>query len=237
MGTLPAPRRRHHHWGTRPRARRARWARWSWVDLVAAAGGLLAALAVAVAWIPLRSGQPNVEVGLLLVAVVTAVGVTGRRAAVVAAALSAAVSFTYFDTEPYEHFAISRQPDVVTAISLVVVGLVTGELALRVARQRGERSVTGDLSRIREAASLLATGEELVVMIGEVAQKLRRQLHLQDCWFEAETIPPGTLTVERDGTVRARTASPLPGSDPGSLSGRVTRARGLARRHGCHGPA
>jgi K+-sensing histidine kinase KdpD len=160
-------------------------------------------LVVAAAWIPLRSGQPNVEVGLILVAVVTAVGVSGRRAAVIAAAVSAAASFTFFDTQPYDHFAISRQPDVVTAVSLVVVGIATGELAVRVARQRrSDLSVAGELSRVREAASLLAAGEELVVMIGAVAQKLRRQLRLQDCWFAAEPITEGTPTVARDGTIR-----------------------------------
>jgi hypothetical protein len=178
-----------------------------WGDVVGAAAGFVVALVVAVAWVPFRSGQPNVEVGLLLVAVVTAVGVSGRRAAVVAAALGAAVSFTYFDTEPYDHFVISRQPDVATAVSLIVVGLITGELAVRVARQRrNDQSATGDLGRVREAASLLAAGEELVVMIGAVAHNVQRQLQLSDCWFVAEPIPEGTPTVERDGSLHSAPA-------------------------------
>jgi hypothetical protein len=186
--------------------RRVNYAEAAW-----AVAGFAATVIVSVAWVPLRSGQPNIEVGLLLIVVVTAVGVSGRRTAVLAAALGAAASFTFFDTEPYDHFTISRSSDVVTAASLVVVGLITGELALRVARQRrNDQSATGDLSRVREASALLAAGEELVIMIGAVAQNLTRQLQLLDCWFVAEPIAAGTPTVERDGALRLAPATAAP---------------------------
>jgi Domain of unknown function (DUF4118) len=162
----------------------------------------VAALTVAVAWIPLRSHEATVDVALALVVVITAMGASGRRPAVVSAAVTAALSYTFFDTAPYERFAVSRLPDVVTGVLLVVVGLVTGELAVRVARQRyADLTVTGDLGRVRDAASLLAAGEELIVMIGSVADELVRLLDLRDCWFAAEPIEPGELCIGRDGTL------------------------------------
>ncbi len=156
------------------------------------------------AWIPVRADQPNVLVALALVVVITGAGWTARRAAVLATAVSAALSFTYFDTEPYERFVISRQPDIETAVALVLVGVITGELALRVARQRhSERSASGDLDRVRVAASQLALGEELVVMIGAVAAQLTALLDLEDCSFSTEAVATGTAVIDRAGVLGA----------------------------------
>jgi hypothetical protein len=172
--------------------------------------GVGAALVVAVAWIPLRRQNATVDVALALVVVITAMGATGRRVAVAGTAIGAAAGFTFFDTAPYERFTVARLPDVETAVLLVVVGVVTGELAVRVARQRhSDQTVTGDLGRVREAASLLANGEELVVMIGSVADELTRLLGLRDCWFAADPVEPGALSIEREGFLR-RCESPGP---------------------------
>lgn len=160
-------------------------------------------MAVAVAWIPFRQGNATVDVALAMVLVITVMGITTHRSAVVASAFASAVGFTFFDTAPYDRFVMTRLPDVVTAVMLVVVGLLTGELAVRVARQgRAERAVSGNLGRVRQAASLLAHGEELVVMIGSVADDLTRLLGLRDCWFDAEAVEAGAWCVERDGELR-----------------------------------
>lgn len=164
--------------------------------------GLLAGMGVAVAWIPFRQGNSTVDVALALVVVITLMGLTTRRSAVAAGALSAAVGFTFFDTTPYDRFAITRVPDVLTAVLLVVVGLLTGELAVRVTRQnRAYRTVSGNLGRVRQASSLLAGGEELVVMIGSVAEDLTHLLNLRDCWFSTEPIEAGALYVDHDGEI------------------------------------
>ena len=160
-------------------------------------------MAVAVAWIPFRQGNSTVDVALALVVVITLMGRTGHRSAVAASALSAAVGFTFFDTSPYDRFAITRIPDVLTGVVLVVVGLLTGELAVRLTRQdRAYRTVSGNLGRVRDAAALLAHGEELVVMIGSVADDLTHLLELRDCWFSTEPIEPGAWYVELDGGIR-----------------------------------
>jgi hypothetical protein len=169
-------------------------------EILAALAGALAAAGVAAAWIPFRSSHGNVEVALALVVVVAAAGTTRCRAAVLTTAAVAAATFTFFDTEPYEHFAFARQPDIATAVSLVVVGLITGELALRLARQRRvEQGAVGDLGRVRQAAALVAGGEELVVLIGAVARELTVAAGLSDCSFTTEPIDPDVAKVGRDG--------------------------------------
>lgn len=165
--------------------------------------GATFALIVAVAWIPARRSAPSVDVALALVAATAVVAVAGRRAAVIGAAAGSACGFTFFDTEPYEHFSITHGSDVATAVLLVVVGLITGELALRVIRQRRlDGGAGGDLGRVREAAARLAHGEELVMMIGAVADQITTVLGAADCSFSTEEADAGLRFIDRDGSLR-----------------------------------
>jgi K+-sensing histidine kinase KdpD len=161
-------------------------------------------MAVATAWIPFRQHASNVDVALVLMVVITGAGVTGRRPAVAAAAIAAAVGFTFFDTNPYDDFAITRPSDIVTAALLVVAGMATGELAVRVIQQRrrSDISTADDMSRVRNAATSLAAGDELVPMIGAVAADLTRLLGLRACDYSAEPIEAGSVWVSRDGRLR-----------------------------------
>lgn len=166
--------------------------------------GAACALIVAMAWIPVRTSYPSVDVALALVAATAVVAVAGRRAVVIGAAAGSACGFTFFDTEPYEHFAFTHGSDVATAVLLVVVGLVTGELALRVIRQRRfDRGAGGDLGRVREAADRLAHGEELVMMIGAVADQITTVLGAAACSFSTEEEDAGLRFIDRDGSLRA----------------------------------
>lgn len=161
------------------------------------------ALLVSVAWIPVRGSYPSVDVALALVGATAVVAFAGRRAAVMGAAAGSAGGFTFFDTEPYEHFAITHGSDVATAVLLVVVGLVTGELALRVIRQRRfDCGAGGDLGRVRDAADRLAHGEELVVMIGAVARQITTVLGAAACSFSTEEEDAGLRSIDRDGSMR-----------------------------------
>ena len=182
--------------------RRARWSRWL-LGLAVALLGAVCAVIVAVAWIPARSSNPSVDVALALVAATAVVAVAGRRAAVIGAAAGSAFGFTFFDTEPYEHLTITHGSDVATAVLLVVVGLVTGELALRVVRQRRfDSGAGGDLCRVRDAADRLAHGEELVMMIGAVADQITTVLGAAACSFSTEEDDAGLRYIDRDGTLR-----------------------------------
>lgn len=189
---------------------------WGRVRLLAFAAPILPAL-VAIAWTPLRHSLPNVDVALVLVLVVTAIGAGRSRLAVFVAAASAALGFAFFDTAPYEHWTVSRQPDLETLAVLVVVGLATGELAVRWSRQRASvLAGGGDLDRVRDAAAMVASGEELVVVIGAVAEELIRLLGLADCVYEADERGRHLPTVGRDGTVTAP-SRPVQGLQPKRL--------------------
>ena len=169
--------------------------------------------AISVAWIPLRQHLPNVDVALALVLAVTACGATGRRSHVVVAAAGAAAGFAFFDTRPFERWAISRQPDLETLILLAVVSLVTGELAVRATRP-GRAATSGEdggLSPVREIAALVASGAELLTVLAAVGAELTRLLEATACTYEAGPSPAGALVVGPDG-VAGRTGTHPAGS-------------------------
>jgi Domain of unknown function (DUF4118) len=179
--------------------------------VLAGAAGALGPLAVAAAWIPIRLRLPNTDLALILVLGVVAVGAFGRRSAVITAAVSAALWFEFFDTKPFERLAIARQPDLETTVVLAAVSFVAGELAVRTVRSRARRIVESDeMGSLREAAGLLAMGEELVMVVQSVAGEISRLLGLADCTFETELPDPARSTLRRDGTLlRPRLPSPL----------------------------
>jgi hypothetical protein len=164
--------------------------------------GAFAPLALATAWIPIRLRLPNTDLALVLVLAVVAIGAFGRRSAVLTAAVSAALWFEFFDTKPFERLAIARQPDLETTLVLASVSFVVGELAVRAVRQRNSRVVeSAEMGSLREAASLLAMGEELVMVIQSVAGEIARLLGLSNCTFETEGPDPAHSTLRRDGTL------------------------------------
>jgi hypothetical protein len=181
--------------------------------LPAMALGLLVPLAVAAAWIPVRTRLPNTDVALVLVVAAGAIGALGRRAGVVTAALSAALWFVIFDTVPYDRLAIAKTPDVETTLVLAVVATIVGELALRTVRhRRAVRAESEELTSVRTAAELVASGEELVLVIDAVAEQLRQLLRLSTCCFESPDGPLPGAGVTRDGRVAASAPLALAGA-------------------------
>jgi hypothetical protein len=170
--------------------------------------------AVAVAWVPVRLRQPNIDVALALVVVVMALGLSGRRSVVVVAAGTAALAFEYFDTRPFQQLAIARSPDVLTTVVLAAVGLLTGECVVRLARQRASiLSRAADMRRVRTASDLVASGQEAVLIVQQVARELERLLQLRDCRYEAVPSREGVRVVERDGSLRTSPATVPPDVD------------------------
>jgi len=147
---------------------------------------LLAPLAVAAAWIPAREHYSNLDVALLLVLVVMAVGSFGSVPGAFVAAASAAWWFDFFDTKPYAQPTIARRPDLVTFIVLAVVGAIAGATSAAYARRRLRDGVENqDMARLRSVAELLATRSELVEVISAIAGEVRDSLGLSGCWFAA----------------------------------------------------
>ena len=159
-------------------------------------------MAASAAWIPARAHLPNVDIALLLVLIVALSGLRGRRAPVLGGALGAGAGFAYFDTAPYEHFVISRQPDVVTLVVLVAVSLILGDLAVRLARQRPVPA-RRDMARIREVAALVASGAELVTVIGAVAEELGTLLGGASAEYRSGPPAAGAWVVNPEGVLTA----------------------------------
>jgi hypothetical protein len=177
-------------------------ARRAWL---AFAAGVTAPLAVAAALVPLRDTIDNANVALVLAAVVVAVATTGSRPAVVATAVSAAAWFDFFHTRPYESFTVNDRDDVVTALVLLAVGVLVGELAIQSRRHRSAATTSsGDIARIHVVAELVAAGEPSDLVVAEVADELLLLLELRDCrfepglgWLEGPTV----AQLERNGDV------------------------------------
>jgi hypothetical protein len=181
--------------------------------------GLALPLAIAVAWIPIRSKLPNVDLALVLIVAVAAIGALGNRLGVVLSAVSAALWFEFFDTAPFERLGIARSPDVETTLILAVVAVMVGELAVRTTRHRSfVRSETEKLSSIRSAAELVASGEELVGVIEAVVGDLTRLLSLRTCTFESTDPEPGRAQLSRSGDLEPAggpmASAPAPGTGP-----------------------
>jgi K+-sensing histidine kinase KdpD len=163
-------------------------------------GAFLVPLGVAAAWVPIRTRLPNADLALVLVLVVVAVGAAGRRLAVLASAASSAFWFDFFDTRPFEHPSIQRTPDLETTLVLAAVAFVGGELAIQIVRHRSRaRSDAARLTSISDAASLLASGEELALVVQAVGQELGQLLHLRSCTFEVAPSNPERTRIRRTG--------------------------------------
>jgi hypothetical protein len=83
-----------------------------------------------------RASMDSSTAAMVLVLAVVAASATGDRVAGVGAALSAALSFDFFLTEPYRSFTIDNSEDVELAVVLVIVGLAVTEIALWGRRQQ-----------------------------------------------------------------------------------------------------
>lgn len=167
---------------------------------------------VSAAWVPLRTHLPNADLALVLVLAVLAVGAAGRRLPVVVAGLSAPFWFEFFDTKPFEHPAIARTPDLETTLVLALVALTAGEMAVRIVRHRSRaRTDAARLTSISGAASLLASGEELALVVSAVAAELTGLLGLERCTFEVGPANPARSRIRRSGEVVAPEAGHLDG--------------------------
>jgi K+-sensing histidine kinase KdpD len=139
--------------------------------------------------LPFRNSIANTNAALVLVLLVVAAAATGVRTAGGAAALSSALWFDFFLTQPYQHFTITAQADVETAALLVLVGIAVTEVALWGRRQPALASrKDGYLNGVMRTASLVAAGHpEPEALIAQVADQLVEVLDIDDCRFDNDT--------------------------------------------------
>jgi K+-sensing histidine kinase KdpD len=176
-----------------PRSRGAAWV----------AVGAVAPLVVATALLPVRHRLDNANVALLLVVSIVAVGISGRRSAAAAAALSAAVCFDLFYTHPFVSLRISSSNDLETELSLLLVGLAVGELAARGRRfQAKADSRDQELQRLHGIAGQVVLDDTADFVVMNVALQLAQQLGLADCRLELEYADERAVpVVDRSGVV------------------------------------
>src|SRR5690348_11454513 len=154
-------------------------------DRVAVLAVLAGPLVLAAVLVPFRGGFPNTDAALAMLVMVVAVAANGHRPAGVLAALSAAVWFDFFLTQPYERFTFTRRADIETTILLLVIGVAVTEIAVRGRRQQAAASrQAGYLDGIHAAAQAAATGSSPIALIDQVASQLTRVLSLQACRFQ-----------------------------------------------------
>ena len=147
--------------------------------------GVLLPVVLAAAFLPSRGHLPNTDVALVLVLAITVTGWAGRRSVVAVAAVSASFWFDFFHTTPYDQLSIDRSHDLATTLLLLAVGLLAGELAVRVKRHRARDSGSVEgVARIHAAAELVAAGERSELVIEAVAGELIDLLGLRGCSFE-----------------------------------------------------
>lgn len=161
-----------------------------------------APLGLAAVLLPLRASIPSATVALGLAVLVSILAAVGTRFTAAIAAVSAALSFDGFFTEPYGSLTISRAGDIETTVLLLVGGLVVGQISARNREHRRRISQSRDtLTRIQDIAEMLAAGLDAHEIVAAIAVELQEMLHLRDCWFDA-TFPnqPGPV-IERNGDV------------------------------------
>ncbi|MCU1355941.1 MAG: histidine kinase [Acidimicrobiales bacterium] len=158
-----------------PRARAEVWS----------AVGVLAALALAGMLASAAGDLGQVNVALLLVLLVAAIGAAGGRTPGAATGAVAACSYTFFHTEPVHSLRIEHPQDALTVALLALVGLVVGELARRwrESQRDATRSDTG-LSRVFRVAELAASGVDIDTLVSAVEQEIRLELQLAEVRFD-----------------------------------------------------
>jgi len=166
--------------------------------------GGLAPMFAAATLVPLRGRLASVNVILVLTVVVVAAGGLGGRGAGAVSALTAALSYDFFHTRPYLSLLIHDADDVEMTVLLLLVGLVSGQLAWR-ARTAVHKLDRGrsELARIRRLADLVARGVEPADVILAALAEFSSLFDLAGCRFDAVPFT-GRLDLprlERNGVI------------------------------------
>jgi len=163
---------------------------------------LVLPLGVAGILVPFRSSFANTAAALVLVAVIVAVAVIGSRTAGFLATVSATLWFDFFLTRPFQRFEITHRPDIETAVSLFVVGIIVTELA---ARSRHHHEVATEESDyvglIYTLSELVASGAPAQDVIERARSELVDLLHLRSCRYDSGSSERPMLRIEHDGQV------------------------------------
>jgi hypothetical protein len=202
--------------------------------LTVGAAGVLVAIGVGGALVPLRDPFGNTNMALVLVVVVVAAAALGGRLAGAMTSVAAALSYNFFYARPYFTLAVNDREDATTIVLLLVVGLIVGELAnLSTAHRASAKTQAADTRRLREVAGLVASGAPLDQLWPAAQSAIVEELGLRSCRFEPApysgplpSVRPsgrleGPLEWSRQGFALPPTGSQLVVEHDGRLLGRL----------------
>jgi hypothetical protein len=186
-------------------------ARAQWLDsrrLTGMALGGLGALLVALLLVPFRDDIDNANLALLLVLVVVVAAVFGGRSAAVVTAITGTMAFYFFLTTPYNSMRSESAADLETAVIMLAIGLLVGEVAARGRRFRRQRERAADaIARVHRVAALIAESgpleqdRRLDAVVDAVRTELTELLRLHDCRLEYAPFQWPLPRLERSGTI------------------------------------
>ena len=171
-------------------------------DVIALAAALVLPLGVAAILVPFRSSFANTASALVLVAVIVAVAITGNRFTGLVATVSATLWFDLLLTRPYGRLAISHRPDMETAVSLFVVGVIVTELAARNRYHHEAAAEESDyVALIYGLSELVASGAPAQEVTERGRVELIDVLNLRDCRYEPRMSERRVARLDHDGNV------------------------------------
>jgi K+-sensing histidine kinase KdpD len=141
---------------------------------------------------------------LVFVAVVVAAAATGDRLAGITAALSSALWFDFFLTEPYLRFTITDPEDLEATVLLLVIGGAVTELALWGRREQARASRrAGYLDGVLNTAELVLVRQGSVEsLVSRVAEQITEVLGISRCRFvPGPGHDPRMAVLAHDGVV------------------------------------
>ncbi|MCU1367743.1 MAG: osmosensitive channel histidine kinaselike protein [Ilumatobacteraceae bacterium] len=170
---------------------------------VAIAVGPIAAIIVAGLLGHVRGQVGTTNVALVLAAIVVITAMAGRTAGFVTA-ITAALSFNYFHTAPYNSLRISGGRDVVTVVLLALLGLTVSEISAWRRRNTAiARRMQETAHELEEIVAMIAAGAGPDEVFAVVRPALVSSMGLSDCRYEP---------LDRTTRVSTRVVLPRSGS-------------------------
>ena len=162
-------------------------------DVIGITIGVVGALVLSVLMLPLRDHLHNANMALALVVPVLIGAVVGGRLAGAISAVTAALCFDFFFTQPYLSLRIAGSNDLTSFLVLLLVALIAAEVGTRARRgSRAAREARSDLDRLCRVIELAARGADIEDVISSARAELIGLFGLVDCAYEPG-FGPGTL--------------------------------------------
>jgi hypothetical protein len=165
---------------------------------IAGFGPLLAAAAL----VPLRNDLASANAVLVFVIVVVLASACGGWASGAIAAVVSTLAFDFFLTTPYLSFSMEHTGDIVTALLLILIGLIVAAVVSVGRRSRlATLRTRAEMTRMRRVAAMIADDAEAEDVRLSVQAELLGLLSLRDCWFEVPPFASELPRIDRTGSV------------------------------------